>query len=227
MKDTEKQLNITYLMNKHGLSQNEFAERIGVTQQAVSNWIQQKNGMDEETKERIKQMFGVSNGKYPEWLLTKPFPDYTYEELEEEIPQLAELASDEDNIIKQLLEESMWVVIALHIINHGNFEWLDLTIEIGMLANLSYSRYFKAADKRILQERQVLEYTFCDEKMKSIFRRADQGIRELQVVFVYEEDDSDCIGKAYTKSLSRLNYHLDYYTDVRPYLEKYGVKESE
>lgn len=248
MKETKKliekkQIDIDYLLQKEHLNQKEFAERINVTQQAVSNWIQNKNGMDESIKERIKRMFGGEQGKYPEWLITKHFKDYSYQELEEEIPQLAALVPIDgkyESAIRKHLEESIWVVIALTYINSGEFDWADLTNGIGILACMKdyseYSSFYHNVDCSLLDARKCLKLLKPfniipqDQKMESILCRADECNRALQCVFIDEEcdysDELGIAGIAYIKAMHNLEFMLEYYTDVRPYLEKYGTDKK-
>ena len=49
--------NIVALRKKHGLSQEQFAEKIGVTRQAVSNWERRIATPDVETLDLIAKLF--------------------------------------------------------------------------------------------------------------------------------------------------------------------------
>ena len=60
MAETTKRLK--ELRNEHGLSQEQLAERLGVTRQTVSNWETGITSPNSRVLEKLSQIYGVSPG---------------------------------------------------------------------------------------------------------------------------------------------------------------------
>lgn len=54
------QLNLVRLINERNLSQKEFAEMLGVSQAAVTNWVKGKNSPDIEVIAKICELLNIS-----------------------------------------------------------------------------------------------------------------------------------------------------------------------
>ena len=52
--------NIGYYLTLRGISQKEFAEKLGVSQSSVTFWVKGKNSPDIETVARICEILGIS-----------------------------------------------------------------------------------------------------------------------------------------------------------------------
>lgn len=52
--------NLLYYRKKSGLTQKEFAEKLGVKNSAVSNWENNLNSIDIETLAKACEIFGIS-----------------------------------------------------------------------------------------------------------------------------------------------------------------------
>lgn len=211
---------ISYVLHKYRLSQKEFAEQIGVTPQAVTNWMQQKNGMDESVKERIREMYDVTLTE-PELeqktLWVKPFGEYSFEELEVELPKIVGMVkvSAFEPLIREMLEDTIWIMIASEITEIEHYDWLELTGKVCEFAcerNISES-IEKESAKILTQIFEDIHSRSWDMRTRQIFLRANRCAQELNEIFPSRESEGSSLASVYRLSLHRLMISMEYIED--------------
>lgn len=104
---------------KKNLTQENLAELLSVTKQAVSNWENGKNRVDEDSREKLSEIIGYkidyNDHKGDQRMKIKQIEDIdSLEEIEEAINEIIEdtvLDNEHETTIKTLLRMTIWCVI--------------------------------------------------------------------------------------------------------------------